>query len=454
MARALGAALLAAALAACQLAAPSLTLLFLGRSPAASMGGHSWAPDPDSSRIVAFDGTLRVAKVFTSARLATPIAVAPLGGGANLLVSERTGQGVVFDTSGRAVREWESPDPADIYAAAPGRDRVIAARSPYDVAFVAESDTAPLLRILDTLGHPVGRLGTVHVPTVPFLAQLANAGAVTTDASGAVYFARLVRDEIVKYDATGAPRWSATRGRFAKETDPVLIPPRPGARDIGARYAIVNIALALGPDGKLYALGGSDSAATKLRLDVLDTASGKIVATRALGPRETAVAVTRQGRLETFDAETLLARAGGGRREAFSPPFALPDLHGDTVRLAALAGKVTLINFWASWCDPCREEFPHMAELYQEFPRSDFAIAAISDDVDLGKMLGFVREFRPPFPILVGGGRMKQIYHYRGLPYSVLLDRHGRVIERIFGFGGAEEFQSLRATIAKEVRVP
>ena len=79
MARALGAALLAAALAACQLAAPSLTLLFLGRSPAASMGGHSWAPDPDSSRIVAFDGTLRVAKVFTSARLATPIRYVPPG---------------------------------------------------------------------------------------------------------------------------------------------------------------------------------------------------------------------------------------------------------------------------------------------------------------------------------------------------------------------------------------
>ena len=95
-----------------------------------------------------------------------------------------------------------------------------------------------------------------------------------------------------------------------------------------------------------------------------------------------------------------------------------------------------------------------MAQLYREFPRSAFAIAAISDDVDLGKMLAFVREFRPPFPILVGGGRMKQIYHYRGLPYSVLLDRHGRVIERIFGFGGAEEFRSLRSTIAKEVQVP
>jgi hypothetical protein len=95
-----------------------------------------------------------------------------------------------------------------------------------------------------------------------------------------------------------------------------------------------------------------------------------------------------------------------------------------------------------------------MARLYRELDRNDFEIAAISDDVDRGKMLRFVREFRPPFPILVGGGRMKQTYHYRGLPYSVLLDRRGRVIERIFGFGGAEEFKKLRQTIAKEVSAP
>jgi thiol-disulfide isomerase/thioredoxin len=115
---------------------------------------------------------------------------------------------------------------------------------------------------------------------------------------------------------------------------------------------------------------------------------------------------------------------------------------------------VTLVNFWASWCDPCREEFPHMAELYREFDRKDFEIAGVSDDVNSGPMLAFVRKYRPPFPILVGGGRMKQLYHYRGLPYSVLLDRQGRVIERIFGFGGAEEFRRLRQTIANEVRAP
>jgi hypothetical protein len=49
---------------------------------------------------------------------------------------------------------------------------------------------------------------------------------------------------------------------------------------------------------------------------------------------------------------------------------------------------------------------------------------------------------------------MRAIYHYRGLPYSVLLDRRGRIVRRIFGFGGEDDFQALRATIAKEVRAP
>ena len=99
-----------------------------------------------------------------------------------------------------------------------------------------------------------------------------------------------------------------------------------------------------------------------------------------------------------------------------------------------------------------------MAELYRSLAgaRGDqpFGIAAISDDVDAGAMRRFVAEFAPPFPILVGGGRMKATYHYRGLPYTLLLDRQGRVIERIFGFGGAGEFTRLRASIAKEIANP
>src|SRR5438046_1488509 len=361
-------------------------LLFLRRSPAASLGGLSWAPDPEHSRLVAFDGRLRVARSVTSPRLANPVAVASLG--AELLVSERTGEGVVLDTTGRPVREWESPHLASIYAAR--GSEVVAVRSPYYIPqFAAEPDTASLIRVLDTLGRPVAGLAAIHVPPVPFLAQLLNAGAVALGPAGTVYFAPLVRDEIRKYGPGGALRWTAQRGLFRTEPDPEFLPPK--GRDIGVRDALVNVALVLGPDGRLYALGSDDSGATKLRVDVLDTASGAILATRHLGARETAVAVDPRGRLVTFDADSLLGQSAGPERETFTPAFALPDLHGDTVALARFAGKVTLVNFWASWCDPCREEFPHMAQLYSELDRKDFEIVAISDDVDRGKMMAFLR---------------------------------------------------------------
>ena len=452
MRRAPGAVLLLLLIAGCRAAPGGFTLLFLGRFPAARVGRLSWAPDPDNSRLIAFDGALAPVRTITGPDLASPMAVAPLKEGDRLLVTERTGAGLVLDTAGRLVREWQSPFAAAIYAASPA-GTIVAARSPYYIPqFRAESDTAPLLDLLDTLGRPVAGLATIHVPATPLLAQLVNAGAVTVAADGTIYFAPLTRDEIRKYGPGGDLRWTAKRGLFRAEPDPEFLPPR--GREIRVKSALVNIALAVGPDGRLYALGSADSAATALRLDVLDTASGSILATRQLGAVPTAVAVDRSGALRFAAVDTLLGRLAAPAREPFGPPFALPDLAGDTVTLARFAGTVTLVNFWASWCDPCREEFPHMAALYREFDRKDFAIAAISDDVDEVRMRGFVREFRPPFPILVGGGRMRAAYRYRGLPYSVLLDRRGRVVERIFGFGGPREFAELRAAIAKELAAP
>jgi thiol-disulfide isomerase/thioredoxin len=448
MRRTLGAVLACLAALACRPAAPSgLTLLFFNRSPAVALGGRSWATDPEHSRIVAFDARLRPVASLSGPHLALPMAVTALGD--YLLVSEQTGEGVVLDTAGTVVREWDSPFPVALYAAA--GDRVIAARSPYRVPqLVTEPSTAPLFQVLDTLGRPLEGLATIHVPPTPFLTQITNAGALAVDARGtAIYYAPLARDEIVKYDPSGARRWITTRGIYPHETDPVFLPA--SGRELHVAQALVNVALVVGPDGRLYVLGADDSAATALRVDVLDTATGAILATRKLGPGESAVALDARGRLVTFDAATLVAGAGTSEREPFAPAFALPDSSGDTVTLAHFAGRVTLVNFWASWCDPCREEFPLMGELYRTLDQRDFAIVAISDDVDRGKMLAFVREFRPPFSILVGGGRMKQIYRYRGLPYSLLLDRRGRIIERIFGFGGAAEFQRLSTTIAKEI---
>src|SRR5947208_878627 len=355
-----GSAVLVAALFGCRPSEPpptpppppppgGFTLLLLGRSPAASLGGLSWAPDPEHGRLVAFNRELRVARLISSPRLATPMAVTPLGR-TELLVTERTGEGVVVDTTGggRVVREWESPDVASLYAA--GGGRLVATRSPYYVPQLGapEPETAPLIRMLDTLGRPIGRgLGTIRRPATPLLDYVVNAGAVAVGPDGAVYYAPLVRDEIWKYAPGGQVSWTTKRGLFPSEPDPEFLPAK--GRDLRLNKALVNVALALGPPlppppgGRLYALGSADSAATRLRVDGLDAAAGVIIATRHLGPRETAVAVDASGALAAFDADSLVASADGaapGAREAFAPAFALPDLAGDTVTLAGFQGKV------------------------------------------------------------------------------------------------------------------
>jgi thiol-disulfide isomerase/thioredoxin len=452
--------LLLAAASACGRADPGrLVLVFINRSPVATVGGLSWAPDPEHSRLVAFDGALRPVKTVRGPWLAQPVAVSPFG--PRLLVTELTGDAIVVDTAGRPVHEWPSVFAVSLFAAGPAGDRVAAVRSPYRVpTLLPEMEGAPLLQLLDTLGRPTEGLASIRVPSPPFLTQFVNAGAVALAVDGGVYFAPLTRDEIRKYDANGALTWTATRGLQLSRADPVYVA-RLGGTGGGAvevAHVAANVALNLGPDGRLYALGAADSAGKHLRLDVLDPATGTILASRALDSTETVVALRPDGSVYTADARRLFAGTEPIGREPFAPPFALPDARGegggDTVRLADYAGKVTLVNFWASWCDPCREEFPHMTELYRAFDRRDFDIAAISDDVDRRAMLAFVREFRPPFPILSGGGRMKQAHHYRGLPYSMLLDRRGLIIERIFGFGGPAEFRRLRETIAREVASP
>ena len=419
------------------------TLLFLGRAPAARIGRYSWAPDPSHSRLIAFDGALHVVRTVTNPRISSPVAIAPYPD-SRLLITERTGEGVVFDTAGNPVREWESPFPASLYAA--DGSRIIASRSPYFVQFVAEDGSAPLLWMLDTLGQRREGVGVIHVPDIRYLAQLVNAGPAALH-DGVVYYAPLVRDEILRLDAGGSPVWRSSRGLIREERDPRFA----AGKERRVEHALINIAMQLGPDGRLYVLGAEDSAATRLRLDVLNRETGEIIASRILGTPATAIAVNRRGAIRVLDPQALLAQLPTQGRDLFAPAFALPDLSGRPVRLDDYRGKVMLVNFWASWCEPCRAEFPHMASLYKEFERSEFDIAAISDDVSEAKMRAFAAEFRPPFPILVGRGNMKAVYHYRGLPYSVLLDRQGRIIERIFGFGGDVEFQHLRVTISREI---
>src|ERR1044072_2401174 len=212
--------------------------------PPARRGRYSWAPDAPHSRLIAFDGDLHVVRTITNPRISSPVALTPYPGD-RLLITERTGEGVVFDTAGQPVREWESPFPASLYTSGREGARIVASRSPYLVQFVAEDGSAPLVWLLDTLGTPREGIGITHVPDIRYLAQLVNAGpaAVSGDVT---YYAPLVRDEILRLDAAGSVVWRSSRGLIPEERDPRFV----AGKSRRVEHALINIAMTLGPDGR------------------------------------------------------------------------------------------------------------------------------------------------------------------------------------------------------------
>ena len=120
-----------------------------------------------------------------------------------------------------------------------------------------------------------------------------------------------------------------------------------------------------------------------------------------------------------------------------APDFSLKTLDGKTVRLSELRGKkVVLINFWATWCPPCRLEMPTMQKIYTEYKGKGFEILAINIERDANEEIqDFIKELRLTFPVLLDSD-MKVTRKYRliGLPVSMLIDRQGIIRSKEIGY--------------------
>jgi peroxiredoxin len=111
-----------------------------------------------------------------------------------------------------------------------------------------------------------------------------------------------------------------------------------------------------------------------------------------------------------------------------SPEFALHDLKGIAWDFKDLRGKVVLVNFWATWCPPCRKEMPDMESLYQRFSPRGLVILAISDE-DASKVAPFLAEQKYTYPILLDPGRkVNELFSVAGIPKSFLYGRDGKLV--------------------------
>jgi cytochrome c biogenesis protein CcmG, thiol:disulfide interchange protein DsbE len=132
----------------------------------------------------------------------------------------------------------------------------------------------------------------------------------------------------------------------------------------------------------------------------------------------------RASRARTFEqGQTLLA-----------PDFTLPQLDGQTLRLSSYRGKVVLLDFWATWCVPCREEIPHFIELQDKYRKDGFEIIGISMDDGPEPVRSFFQEFHMNYPVVMGNAKIGELYGgVLGLPIAFLLDRNGRVYAKHIG---------------------
>ena len=121
--------------------------------------------------------------------------------------------------------------------------------------------------------------------------------------------------------------------------------------------------------------------------------------------------------------------------KTLAPDFLLKDLHGTTVRLHDLKGKVILLNFWATWCPSCRLEMPSMESLHKEFSSQGLAVLALANRESAEDVRSFYKEHNLTFPALLDeNAEAAELYQTWSLPTTFLINKRGYVVGKVIGY--------------------
>lgn len=109
-----------------------------------------------------------------------------------------------------------------------------------------------------------------------------------------------------------------------------------------------------------------------------------------------------------------------------APDFTLKSTQGETLRLEQFRGQVVMLNFWASWCGPCRQEMPLLDDLYKAYQSLGFTLLAVNVDEQSSEADRFLKQVPVSFPVVYDNeGQVSQLYRVEAMPTSIIIDRDG-----------------------------
>ena len=127
-------------------------------------------------------------------------------------------------------------------------------------------------------------------------------------------------------------------------------------------------------------------------------------------------------------------RAGKNAVLEPAPDFSLTDLSGQSIKLSEYRGKVLLLDFWATWCEPCKTEIPHFIDMQNRYATQGLQVIGISMDDEEKPVHDFQQQFKMNYPVAIGNAKLAESYGgILGLPITFVIDRQGRIYKRHIG---------------------
>jgi len=153
---------------------------------------------------------------------------------------------------------------------------------------------------------------------------------------------------------------------------------------------------------------------------------------------------SQAGNAEANSARTVSENSGSQEEYPVAADFSLKDTDGNVVNLSEYRGKVVFVNFWATWCPPCRAEIPHFVELVEEY-KDDFIVLGISVDRpnDIPKVPGFVESYNINYPVLYADQQISAYGNISSIPTTFVVDKEGLIKGKIIGARSKAEFERI-----------